>query len=465
MIFASSIFLYGFLPLFLVLYYLSPRKLKSLTIAIASYIFYGWWRPDFVLLMLASTVVDYTCGNRIVRARLEPGTGRKGKRWLLLSCVVNLGLLGYFKYANFGIETFNTLVTTFGMQPVGWVEIVLPVGISFYTFQTMSYTIDVYRDVSPPVRRFTDFMCYVAMFPQLIAGPIVRYNTVAEQLHSRTHTLTKFGLGVLCFQAGMIKKVLLADIIGPVVDQAYAADTLSTLDAWIGPVAYSLQMYFDFSGYSDMAIGLGLMLGFRFPINFNSPLRATSFTDFWCRWHISLSTFLRDYLYIPLGGNQKGVVRTYINLGLTMLLGGLWHGAKWPFVIWGAFHGFCLIFERFCNKQSLYAWTPKPVQIFITYLLGMVGWVIVRSDTMSDAGTMFEAMFGGGASTGLGLEITPLHLLAGVIAAIVAWFLPTTQYFIKRVNMTWAFAIQPAFVLALLHLHFEDHVPFLYFQF
>ncbi len=465
MIFASSIFLYVFLPIFLALYYLSPRKMKSLTLALASYVFYGWWRPDFVILMLVSTVVDFTCGKMIVRARGEDGERGKGKPWLILSCLVNLGLLGYFKYANFGIENFNEIMSMVGHEPVLWTKIVLPAGISFYTFQTLSYTVDVYRKVSPPVRNFTDFMCFVAMFPQLIAGPIVRYNTVAEQLHNRTHTLSKFGLGVLCFQAGLVKKVLLADVLAPVVNQAFSADSLSTADAWIGSVFFSFQMYFDFSGYSDMAIGLGLMLGFRFPINFKSPLRASSFTDFWNRWHISLSTFLRDYLYIPLGGNQKGPIRTYINLGLVAVIGGLWHGSEWTFIVWGIFHGFALMFERFCGRRTLYSGAPLGVQILLTYVISMVGWVVFRCDSLAHTGDVLTAMAGGGAGFQLGLELSPLHILVGSIAAIITWFLPTTQHFIRQVNMRWALALQPAFFLALLHLHFEDDVPFLYFQF
>jgi len=461
-IFASSIFLYAFLPGFLALYYLSPKSLRAITIAVASYVFYGWWRPDFVILMLVSTVVDYSCGKWIVRDRER---GSRGKRWVVLSCIVNLGLLGYFKYANFGIDTVNSILVEFGSEPVEWTKVVLPVGISFYTFQTLSYTIDVYRKVSPPVRCFRDFMCYVALFPQLVAGPIVRYNTVAEQLHSRTHTFAKFYLGVLAFQAGLVKKVLIADVLGPVADEAFASHTLSTIDAWVGTLAYTFQIYFDFSGYSDMAIGLGLMMGFRFPINFNQPYRSLSITDFWRRWHISLSAFLRDYLYIPLGGNQKGPARTTVNLSLTMLIGGLWHGAAWTFIAWGAFHGFCLVFERMLGKRSLYARTPKVLQIGLTFVLIMIGWVLFRAETMQAAGHTLSAMFGAGTGTALSLELTPLHLVIGTVAIVVTWALPTTQALIRRASLWWSLPLQAAFLLALVHLHFEDHVPFLYFQF
>ncbi|MFT7479939.1 MAG: alginate O-acetyltransferase complex protein AlgI, partial [Gammaproteobacteria bacterium] len=252
MLFASGFFLYYFLPLFLALYYLSPKGQRTLVLALASYVFYGWWRPDFVFLMWISTVVDFTSGKRIERARRAAGLqagarGTAGKPWLLLSLFVNLGLLAYFKYANFGVETMNGLLAQAGWEPVAWTTVILPVGISFYTFQTLSYTVDVYRGSAPPVRSMRDFACYVAMFPQLVAGPIVRYSTVAEQLHSRTHTLSKFYAGVLAFQAGLAKKVLLADVLSGVADEAFnaAGGALSTADAWLGSVAYTLQIYFD----------------------------------------------------------------------------------------------------------------------------------------------------------------------------------------------------------------------------
>ncbi|MEZ5974109.1 MAG: MBOAT family O-acyltransferase [Planctomycetota bacterium] len=277
MVFASPIFLYYFLPLFLGLYYTVPRGLRSLVIAIASYVFYGWWRPDFVLLMWFSTLVDFTAGRRITAARLAGG---RGKPWLWLSLVVNLGLLGYFKYFNFGIDTLNAIFAPFGGPMLHVGKIVLPVGISFYTFQTLSYTIDVYRGSAAPVKSFQDFMCYVSLFPQLVAGPIVRYNTVAEQLHDRTHTRSKFYRGLLAFQAGMVKKVLIADVLGQLADQAFSGAALDGTHSWLGALAYTFQIYFDFSGYSDMAIGLGLMIGFQFPVNFDQPYRAISITDF-----------------------------------------------------------------------------------------------------------------------------------------------------------------------------------------
>jgi D-alanyl-lipoteichoic acid acyltransferase DltB (MBOAT superfamily) len=303
-VFSSNLFLFGFLPAFLALYYTIPVRGRAVLIAVASYLFYGWWRVDFVSLMWLSTVLDYACGHRI--AAIRAGGRGNARRWLLVSVIGNLGLLAYFKYCNFGIDNLNVLLAGLGFEGVGWPRVVLPVGISFYTFQTMSYTIDVYRGDARPVRSFGDFMCYVALFPQLVAGPIVRYQDVADQLVERTHSLDKFGEGARRFMVGFCKKVLVADSVAHIADAAFALPHPNFADAWLGALAYTVQLYFDFSGYSDMAIGLGLMIGFRFVENFDQPYRSQSITEFWQRWHISLSTWLRDYLYVPLGGNRHG---------------------------------------------------------------------------------------------------------------------------------------------------------------
>ncbi|MCB9906508.1 MAG: MBOAT family protein [Planctomycetes bacterium] len=461
MVFASGVFLYFFLPIFLGIYYTLPRRMRSTVIAVASYVFYGWWRPDFVILMWVSTAVDYTAGQRITQAQARQS---KGKPWLWLSLIVNLGLLGYFKYFNFGVDSLNDIFVHFGMPTMQVAKIVLPVGISFYTFQTLSYTIDVYRGRAAKVRSFQDFMCYVALFPQLVAGPIVRYNTVADQLVNRTHTLEKFYRGVLAFQAGMAKKILIADVLGGLADEAFAASHLSPGYAWLGALAYTFQIYFDFSGYSDMAIGLGLMIGFQFPVNFDQPYRSISITDFWRRWHISLSSFLRDYLYIPLGGNRKGVVRTYVNLALTMLLGGLWHGANWTFLIWGAYQGFWLVVERLSGKSSWYAFTPKAVQMALTFVLVIFGWVFFRAENLSHALEYFDSMFGLAGTHGA-LALRPIHAVSALAAVVVIWGTPTTQALLFRASIPWVVFLQFAFWGSLIHLHFVSHVPFLYFQF
>jgi alginate O-acetyltransferase complex protein AlgI len=463
MVFASTIFLFYFLPLFLALYYLTPRRGRSLVVAVSSYVFYGWWRPDFVILMLISTVVDFFCGKRIIRAQTEE---RRGRLWVVVSATVNLGLLVYFKYANFGIDTLNAALASFQLSPIDWAEVVLPVGISFYTFQTLSYTIDVYRGTSPPVKSFTDFMCYVAMFPQLVAGPIVRYNTIAEQLHSRTQTMAKFYRGVLAFQTGLAKKVLIADFLAQLADRSFAMTDLGFCDAWIGILAYTFQIYFDFSGYSDMAIGLGLMMGFRLPINFNRPYHAISITDFWRRWHISLSAFLRDYLYVPLGGNRKGPTRTYVNLAATMLLGGLWHGANWTFIAWGAYQGFWLIVERLGGKKPVYHRVPHIFKIAATFVVVIFGWVLFRAENLGHAISYAGSMIGcGGFATETLLVIEPLHVVAAVTAVVIVWGFPTTQTLVARAAPHYAIMTLLFFVLAIAQTHYADHVPFLYFQF
>jgi len=462
MVFSSSIFLYWFLPLFLAAYYLTPRRGRSLTLSLASFFFYGWWRPDFVGLMLISTVVDYRAGIAITAAREK---GLRGRGWLLFSVVVNLGLLSYFKYANFAVDSANQILLSLGFEAVGWTAVVLPVGISFYTFQTMSYTIDVYRGVAARQTRFVDFMSYVVMFPQLVAGPIVRYNTIADQLRERTYSWQKVSQGVLIFQCGFAKKILIADSLAPLADEAFSAASLDVIEAWLGLLAYTFQIYFDFSGYSDMAIGLGLMMGFRFPINFDSPYRSIGITEFWQRWHISLSTWLRDYLYLPLGGNRRGSTRTYVNLALVMLLGGLWHGANWTFLVWGAYHGGWLILERRLGRHALYAWAPRPIQILLTFVITAVGWSFFRAADIGSAMAYLGFLFAGAGSETFLQAVRPLPLLAMAVAAVVVWVLPNSQTLMARGSRSWALALQPCFALAVLHLHYQDHIPFLYFQF
>jgi alginate O-acetyltransferase complex protein AlgI len=348
MVFSSHVFVFYFLPVALGTYYALPRRARHFAVTVLSYVFYGWANPRFVFLMLASTAVDYLCGlaiaGRLGRRFGEPietlplaGPRTRAQRTaLVVSVCANLSLLGFFKYFNFAVANYNGALRLVGLDQYQWEDVLrvtLPLGISFYTFQSMSYSIDVYRGHARAIRNAVDFACYVSLFPQLVAGPIIRFSEVADQLRERRHTLEKFARGVAMFSLGMGKKVLLANPCGKVADMAFDAGSVVAVDAWYGVLAYAFQIYFDFSGYSDMAIGLGLMLGFTFPKNFDSPYRAESITDFWRRWHISLSSWLRDYLYIPLGGNRRGPWRTYANLAAVMLLGGLWHGAAWNFVI------------------------------------------------------------------------------------------------------------------------------------
>ena len=414
MVFSSHLFLFYFLPLVLLGYYASPRCLRHLTLCLFSYLFYGWANPSFMVLMLFSTAIDYGCGLVISKQTregwrkpvepLERGgqRSRKQRIALAISICTNLSLLGFFKYFNFAVENYDSLVAALGLESLGLqtaLVITLPLGISFYTFQSMSYSIDVYRGDATAMRNPIDFACYVAMFPQLVAGPIIRFAEVDDQLRQRTHTLTKFARGVAFISLGLTKKVLLANPCGKVADVVFDSGAAGMADAWFGACAYAFQIYFDFSAYSDMAIGLGLMLGFVFPKNFDSPYRSASITEFWRRWHISLSSWLRDYLYVPLGGNRIGVWRTYLNLALVMLLGGLWHGASWNFLIWGAIHGSLLAFERMMGKDSLYRQLPRFLRIAITFVIVLFAWVFFRAADLPSALGYCATMLGlGGAS-------------------------------------------------------------------
>jgi alginate O-acetyltransferase complex protein AlgI len=469
MVFSSHLFVYYFLPLTLVLYYLSPRRARHLVLTFLSYAFYGWANPIFVVLMLFSTAVDFGCG-----LALDRGLSERGRRLAVaVSVMSNLGLLGFFKYFNFGLASYKHLVTAMGLEQLGLdtaLRVALPLGISFYTFQSMSYTIDVYRGQARALHNFVDFACYVSLFPQLVAGPIIRFSEIDDQLASRTHTWEKFSRGAAFFSLGMAKKVLLANPSGKIADAAFDAASVEMLDAWLGLGAYSFQIYFDFSGYSDMAIGLGLMLGFVFPKNFDSPYKADSITDFWRRWHQSLSTWLRDYLYVPLGGNRRGRLRTYVNLMLVMLLGGLWHGASWNFVLWGGFHGLLLAAERRRGKRSLFAPLPRPLRVAGTYLLVLLSWILFRATDL-DAARGFVANLVGwgetGAAAGLvsGLVRQPYALIVLVTAAIITWWAPQTWDWTRRLQAWKGVVIAALLWAALAALASQEYNPFIYFIF
>jgi alginate O-acetyltransferase complex protein AlgI len=481
MVFTTYLFVFYFLPLVVLCYYalLSLGRAVGASdgrtclvlnafLLFASYVFYGWWDPWFIFLMLGVTVVNFVCGRILDR---PAGTDQRLRFWTVtIAIVISLVTLGFFKYFIFFETNLNLLLSWLGVGTLRVLAITLPVGISFYTFHALSYSIDVYRGTARPVRSFVDFACYIALFPQLVAGPIIRYNTVADQLVSRAHTREKFASGVALFILGFAKKILLANPMGRVADAAFDAHSLATADAWFGALAYALQIYFDFSGYSDMAVGLGRIVGFEFLKNFDSPYQAESITDFWRRWHISLSTFLRDYLYIPLGGNKKGPRRTYINLIVVMLLGGLWHGANWTFVAWGAYHGTLLAFERFRGRQSLYHRLPRLVRVASTFVLVLFSWVLFRSPNLPDAVSYLAAMFGGGtAGTGALLLPAMLYtqgtlLLMALGALVIAW--PVQAHDWSR-EITWpkAVLVQPLFCGSLVVMFSQSFNPFLYFQF
>ena len=385
---------------------------------------------------------------------------------------MNLGLLAVFKYTGFVAENVNALGAVLGLGddllPV--LHLALPVGISFYTFKAMSYAIDVYRGEARVMRRFTDYMCFEAFFPDLVAGPIIRYAALEEQMRVRKHTLDKFARGVAFFAFGMAKKILIANPMGHIADSCFDAGPLKVVDAWFGLLAYAFQIYFDFSGYSDMAVGLALMLGFVLINNFDSPYKSESITEFWRRWHISLSTWLRDYLYIALGGNRKGNRRTYINLMLVMLLGGLWHGASWNFVIWGLIHGTVLALERAQGKNSPYRRLPRPVRIGITFLVVCLGWVFFRAKTLPQAVSYLGSLFGSANATSAadaiaGTIYTPYHGMMFAIAAFVVWGLPNTWAFTERLSGPRAALGLLLLALSIAVLWTQTTNPFLYFQF
>jgi alginate O-acetyltransferase complex protein AlgI len=471
MVFSSHIFLFYFLPLSLLAYYAMPRRGKNMVMTGLSYIFYGWSNPLFTLLMFFSTLIDYLCGLVIGLSPTEKR--RRRKLGVLVSIISNLSLLGFFKYTGFAMESYNQLFTVMGIEGFNAVPVLsflLPLGISFYTFQSMSYSIDVYRGDAKCIRNFLDFACFVAMFPQLVAGPIIRFREVADQLANRVHSFEKFARGVAFFSLGMAKKVLLANSCGKIADTAFAAGTLHWIDSWFGIIAYAFQIYFDFSGYSDMAIGLGLMFGFVFAKNFDSPYRSASITEFWQRWHISLSTWLREYLYIPLGGNRHGQTRTAINLAIVMLLGGLWHGASWNFVIWGAIHGLLLGLERTFGKKPFYAGLPKGLRIALTFFFVLIAWVFFRAKTFSAAIDYLGSMFGlvQVPHTSLlldGLLYTPYNIVAMLVAAIIVWRAPQTWEWSKELGTGKIVMVVAILVATVAVLSMQSYNPFIYFNF
>ena len=474
MIFSTNVFLFLFLPVFLGLYYLLPFRYRSGLILFGSYAFYGWWRLDFLGLFFGVTLLSYLMSQGIVRAQ-RTNNPVAAKRYLTGGVAGSLAALAYFKYFNFGLDSFNVLLSSIGASPLGGWQVILPIGISFYVFQAVSYVIDVYRQDAEPAQNFWDFSAFIALFPQLIAGPVLRYKDVADQFVKREHTLDKFSEGTMRFMVGFAKKVMIADTVAPIANAAFALDNPTMADAWLGTLAYSIQLYFDFSGYSDMAVGLGLMMGFRFIENFNHPYISRSITEFWRRWHISLSSWLRDYLYIPLGGNRKGKVRTYINLFLTMLLGGLWHGSSWTFVVWGAWHGGILVIEKRLketqNRPPMSAWLTLPG----TMLLVMIGWVFFRAPDVSTAFAFITSMVGAhgfGLSDALSWQLTGLALSFMLLAIVLIavgplWrdYLTKTPALKKQALSHVHLLIIPIFVLAILRLSAQSFSPFLYFQF
>ena len=393
MVFSSTFFLFGFLPAVIIIYFgqglLFQQKLRNAVLLFCSYLFYLYGAADFLLILILSTLIDYLLG-RLIQRSLKPTS-----LWLVLSLIFNLGLLAYFKYANFFIGEVNSAITNFGLSSIEWQEVIFPIGISFFTFKKISYIIDVYRDKSSALDNFVDYALYIAFFPQLIAGPIVRLSHISSQLEDRVETWDFFYQGAMRFCWGLVKKVMIANSCGRIADAIFNLDLelLDTKIAWLGSITYTLQIYFDFSAYTDMAIGIGMLFGFTTPENFNRPYSAVSITDFWRRWHMTLGLLFRDYLYIPLGGNRRGDVRTCFNMALVCVLCGFWHGANWTFLFWGIYHGMFLILERVSGIRDIPSDKIQILRRSITLLIVIVGWVMFRSEDISQTAGFLGAMF------------------------------------------------------------------------
>lgn len=464
MLFNSYFFLFVFFPLVLCAWWSTRLSLRSrlISLVLASYFFYGWWDYRFVSLLLFSSIVDYHAGCRLAASP----TARGKQLWLVVSMCTNLGLLAFFKYSGFMAESLNAVgdwLRMGGALPVP--QLILPVGISFYTFQTMSYTIDIYRGQSKPASSFWHFAAYVSLFPQLIAGPIVRYNEMDQQLRDISPRIRwdLFAKGVFFFVAGLAQKILLADTIAQRINPMFADyQSLELVGSWFAMLGYTCQLYFDFSGYSNMAVGLGLMLGFRFPQNFDSPYKSANIAQFWRRWHISLSSFLRDYLFIPLGGSRYSKLLTLRNLFLVMFLGGLWHGAGWTFVLWGVYHGSLLIVHSVMREKVR---LPSLVAVGITFVAVVFGWVLFRSTDMAMCQSLLQSMIGWN-----GIEADLLGAVDGVKSLVVLGGLLCIVFFAPNL---WQWKFRPSLPLAVVAslllvvcvLRFDANSPFLYFQF
>lgn len=466
MVFSSTIFLCVYLPLVLLGYYICPKKGKNLFLLIVSLIFYAWGEPKYVFLMIFSILVNYVFGLLMDKHRENK---KRLKLLLAISVIIDLGLLSVFKYTDFIITNINSV---FGAG-FDLLNIALPIGISFYTFQAMSYTIDVYRDDVRVQRNLIDFGMYITMFPQLIAGPIVRYSDVQDQLAVRNVTTADFSEGIMRFVVGLGKKVLLANQMGAVWTQIYAlGGDISALMAWTGAAAYTFQIYFDFSGYSDMAIGLGRMFGFKFPENFRYPYESVSITDFWRRWHITLSTWFKEYLYIPLGGNRRGLARQALNLLIVWTLTGFWHGAGWNFVMWGLYYFAILFIEKLFLLKALDK-LPRLFRHAYALLLIVIGWVIFASDDVSVMLPYLGSMFGANGALG-GMDVYTLLTRAAlmVICCVASTELPRRLFVTAagKMNEKAAFTVKSVLTLALLALSVvfligDSYNPFLYFRF
>ena len=473
LVFSSIIFLGLFLPVTFFAYYVLPARFRNALLALASVAFYAWGEPRFVILMLISVAINF------YSARL---LDRSASRRAILSATITLNLLilATFKYGNFIVDNLNVLLEPVGVAAIAIKPVALPIGISFYTFHAISYLIDIYRRNAKPNRNIVEYSLYIMLFPQLVAGPIIRYKDIYTQISRRTTSLDDISAGIVRFTMGLSKKVLIANQLGMVADVGFnaPADQLGALVAWVCLICYTLQIYFDFSGYSDMAIGLGRMFGFRFPENFKYPYKACSIQDFWRRWHISLSTWFRDYVYIPLGGNRKGEARTLLNLWAVFLLTGVWHGASWNFVIWGAIHGFFLMVERFGRKCNVPV--PRVAGQFYAVLIVMLAWIFFRASSVDEAGHYLLALVGRWPPDTWVVTVQSIYSMQTLILFCCAVLLALGLYplILRAVRPVWdqladyaidgwvrAAMMTPALILSVMSIAPGQYNPFIYFRF
>ena len=476
MVFSSSLFLFGFFPVFFISYFLVPNRLKNSVIILFSLFFYAWGAPMFCVITVGTLVIDWILGMGIYRAKFEKRNRPLYRLLVALDVLMNVGLLVYFKYTNFIVDNLNVLLEGLGGSALIVGRVLLPVGVSFVIFQKMTYCLDVANGTCKPARNYFHVLTYLLVFPQVVAGPIVQYGELAEQIRHRVLTWEDFIYGLERFSLGLFKKVWIADVLAYFADNVFSAGAVIPFDyAWIGAMAYTFQIFFDFSGYSDMAIGMLSMMGFHIGENFNAPYIARSFNEFWKRWHISMTSWFRSYLYLPLGGNRKGMVRTYVNHWIVFLISGFWHGAAWNYVVWGAYHGAFICLEKLLKVQK---WRlPGFVRWLCTFVLVVIGWVIFRAETLSDAFIYIGNMFNFGNYY---VHINPEHIMVidnvslfiFILAAVMcatpflgARYAAVKRFMREKARSPLAIGAFLLLLLSALKVATGDISPFIYFMF
>ena len=476
MVFSSIIFLLYFLPITIGCYYFLPNKAKNIFLLLASAIFYAWGAPKFIFVILFTTLFDFF----IVKAIDSQTSKFKKKALFIFSLSINVGLLFYFKYLNFFIDNINVVLKNNEYETWPILNVILPIGISFYTFESITYVVDVYLGKHKPLNKFVDYQLYILLFPKLIAGPIIRYSDIANQITDRLkHYNAEMVIrGFRRFVIGVCKKVMIANVLGEVADEIFSAPTVdvNTFDNWIGMFSYTFQLYFDFSGYSDIALGIGTMLGFTFPENFNNPYNATSVTNFWQRWHISLGNWMRNYLYIPLGGNQVSPIKMYFNLWIVFLISGFWHGAEWTFIVWGIYHGFFLVIERMGLLKFLNN-VPQILSVLLTFLIVSIGWVLFRAEKLSVGLDYIANLFNSKLSSNYSsMEYTAEFKTTFFVAIIFSFCCLNAKakqlfdfLFIKQLKPVYNFAFTLMSIVMLFvsvsYIAIANFNPFIYFRF